>query len=159
GIITPASKDREWIFYEAGAAFGRASIYMPLLVDASTDDLPTSIADYQACRASDREDVERSLSELATKIGCEMRQQFRKRFSRFQRRLDDHRRGTEGVGGAKDQLDKAIDAYIHGRGEEADAILEEREAEVADDPNELTKIKVFRLQVNDKLKPVDILAE
>jgi hypothetical protein len=47
GIITPASKDREWIFYEAGAAWGRGAIYVPLLVDLAAHDLPSSIADYQ----------------------------------------------------------------------------------------------------------------
>ncbi len=52
-VITRESKDREWMFFEAGAAWGRNQLYCPLLIDTTTSDLPNSIADYQATRADD----------------------------------------------------------------------------------------------------------
>lgn len=157
GIITPSSRDREWIFFEVGAAFGRQAIYMPLLVDVSTDDLPATIADYQACRAADREDMERSLSSLASQIGCEMRTHFSRRFGRFQKLLEDQKKATTGTTAVRDHFEKAMDAWLDGRTEDADAALQARELEVANDPEELTRVKIWRLQINSKLKPRDVL--
>src|SRR5687767_6356281 len=47
-VVTQASVDREWIVFEAGAAFGRGVIYAPLLIDIAPGDLPSSIGGYQA---------------------------------------------------------------------------------------------------------------
>jgi hypothetical protein len=82
-----ASKDREWIFYEAGAAWGRGAIYIRLLVDVEHNELPSSIADYQACRAHDRDDMERLISALADQLGAERRTRFGNRLAAFQRQL------------------------------------------------------------------------
>ena len=48
GIITNTSKDREWIHFEAGAAWGRALLYAPVLVDISAEELKDTIGAFQS---------------------------------------------------------------------------------------------------------------
>ncbi|MEH2277539.1 MAG: hypothetical protein V7K40_22805 [Nostoc sp.] len=45
-IITQQSKEREWLFFEAGAAWGRNQLYAPLLVGTSPSELASTMADY-----------------------------------------------------------------------------------------------------------------
>ncbi len=94
GIITEASKGREWVFYEAGAAFGRNVVYVPLLVGIPPKDLPSTIADYQAYSADDRAQMELLLSSLAEDLGRDMKP-FLPRFNAFRKRLDARRRLEE----------------------------------------------------------------
>ena len=68
-IITPDSKDREWIFFEAGAAWGRNQLYTPLLVNTSPSDLGSSIAGYQAIHANDLQGMEQLVENMAQAVG------------------------------------------------------------------------------------------
>lgn len=86
-LITPSFKDREWLFFEAGAAWGRKQLYAPILIDATTDDLSPSIADYQATKALDKAAMQRLLESVATAVGASLRPQFARRFSTFERAL------------------------------------------------------------------------
>ncbi|GEJ55965.1 toll/interleukin-1 receptor domain-containing protein [Anaeromyxobacter diazotrophicus] len=87
GLITPASKAREWIFFEAGAAWGRNQLYAPLLVEAGTEDLSSTIADYQATNASDKPAVERLLKSVAEATGGILKPWFAQRYAAFERAL------------------------------------------------------------------------
>jgi hypothetical protein len=77
GIITQASKQREWISFEAGAAWGRDIIYAPLLVGTSLADIPSTLASYQAVNADDSEQFERLLDSLAKALGSTVKRPLR----------------------------------------------------------------------------------
>jgi hypothetical protein len=96
GIITPSSKDREWIFFEAGAAWGRRQLYAPLLIDATPKDLGSSIADYQATSAADKGAMQRLLESIADEIGATLKSHFGKRYAAFLRVLEARRASDEG---------------------------------------------------------------
>lgn len=87
GIITQLSKDREWIFYEAGAAWGRGQVYAPLLVDVSPNELPTTIADYHAVRAGELGDMQLLIESIATALSAEARPYFSRRYQAFSRSI------------------------------------------------------------------------
>lgn len=143
-VITPASRDREWIFFEAGAAWGARKLYAPLLVNTSHGDLPSTIADYQATRADARDEVERMIAALADTLGLQMKPQFGKRFAAFQRQLEEQKKASEG---RKDDdetpVGRAMALMTAGKVDEANAAFDAVEAD-ADDPEDLAYIKVVR---------------
>lgn len=142
GIITPASKDREWIFYEAGAAWGRGAIYVPLLVDLAAHDLPSSIADYQAYRTQDRGDMESLFSTLAGHLGAVKRSRFGTRFAAFQRQLASQKTIAEETE-SSDPLAAAMRSMLDGASD-AETQFDDLEREVTDQ-EELVRIKALRI--------------
>lgn len=93
-VITNASKDREWIFFEAGAAWGRDLMYVPLLIGAQARDLPATIADYQAVKGDSKEDVQRLVVELAQLAGSQVKERFGQRFFYLARVIQEYLEGN-----------------------------------------------------------------
>ena len=48
GVFTLASRKREWMFFEAGAAWGQGAVYAPVLFDIDPSEMPSTVAGYQA---------------------------------------------------------------------------------------------------------------
>jgi hypothetical protein len=96
GVITEHSKQREWIFYEAGAAFGMGRIYAPVVFDVGLSDLPTSIADYQATEYLNEEALLGLITRISEELGGELRRSFNKRHKRFVRSVQEGRGGVNG---------------------------------------------------------------
>lgn len=142
GIISPNSKDREWIFYEAGAAWGRQAVYVPLLVQLGHSDLPSSIAEYQAYRADDRDDMERLVSALADILGAEKRSRFGSRFSAFERQIASTKTLSE-ASEPSDPLTRAMTSMLEGDSR-AGVLFDEIEKSTAD-PDDLVRVKVLRV--------------
>jgi hypothetical protein len=135
GVITQASKDREWLYFEAGAAWGLEKLYVPLLVDTNVSDLSTTIADLSATNAHSQDQVRRMLGAIATEIGAHLRDRFGPRYSSFSRsfqpsrptrKLDESARGDRG------QIAEAVALRLAGRPAEADALIARLEAEASD---------------------------
>lgn len=91
GIITHASKDREWLIYEAGAAFGLGLLYCPLLVGVDPKDLPDTLSDRQAVRASDEKSMKELMESLAQELKAIVKPNFARRYGIFQRALVEKR--------------------------------------------------------------------
>ena len=72
GLITKASVDREWIYFEAGAAFGRSVLYAPVLVDVAPSELPSSIGGYQGATATDQTRMRDFVEDVAKAIGAKL---------------------------------------------------------------------------------------
>lgn len=70
GIFTNRSKSREWINFEAGAAWGQGALYAPVLVDIGFDELPTTVSHYQAVRAKYSSEIQRMVATLANSLGA-----------------------------------------------------------------------------------------
>src|SRR5439155_5705330 len=85
GVLSKESREREWIFFEAGAAWGRNALYAPVLLDVSPEGLPDSIGEYQATRAKDSDDMRLLVSEVARRTGRNVRPHFPQRYSAFER--------------------------------------------------------------------------
>lgn len=154
GIITQASKEREWIFFEAGAAWGRGQLYAPLLVGTGPGDLSSSIADYQATRAEDREHVLLLLRSLADAVGATVKAHFARRYQAFKQVLDNHLRIVSDKEGLS--LSRAQKLRVDGRNDEADqefAKLEQAAASV----EEKAQIRLASL-VDFKRTSVELLA-
>lgn len=141
GIISPNSKDREWIFYEAGAAWGRGAVYVPLLIQLEHNELPSSIAEYQAYRATDRDDLERLISALAEILGAEKRSRFGVWVAAFQRQLASPKTLSE-VNEPDNPLIKAMTSMLEGDMGAA-ALFDDLERTTTD-PDELVRVKVIR---------------
>ncbi|MEM9453922.1 MAG: toll/interleukin-1 receptor domain-containing protein [Myxococcota bacterium] len=88
GIITPNSKEREWIFFEAGAAFGRNILYVPLLFDISPGALPFSISSYQATDVKQKDKMILFLNDIAAAIGATTRRNTKKNYEKFTQAID-----------------------------------------------------------------------
>jgi hypothetical protein len=83
-VITKNSLDREWIFFEAGAAWGRDVLYAPLLVGVEPEVLPNTINSYQALDYRKEEKVRELLREVGSRVGARVRQKaFPRRYARF----------------------------------------------------------------------------
>ncbi|MFL5243846.1 MAG: hypothetical protein ACJ8FY_17225 [Gemmataceae bacterium] len=95
-VITNASKDREWIFFEAGAAWGQNLMYAPVLIGARPEELPSTIGDYQALRGQQREDMERLIITLAELNGSSVRSHFGRRYQTFAKTLEQYQKGPLG---------------------------------------------------------------
>jgi hypothetical protein len=91
-IITKASFAREWIQFEAGAAWGRNIPYAPLLVDFPPADLPTTYGAYYATPIDNQEKLELLIDEIGKACGLKPKQQFKSRFRKLDRDLRRYRR-------------------------------------------------------------------
>ncbi|MEH2044080.1 hypothetical protein [Nostoc sp.] len=87
-IITQQSKEREWLFFEAGAAWGRNQLYAPLLVGTSPSELASTMADYQTVRASDREEVKHLLIAVAQAVGGNIKTRLNQRYQAFSKQIE-----------------------------------------------------------------------
>jgi hypothetical protein len=87
-IITQQSKEREWLFFEAGAAWGRNQLYVPLLVGTSPSELASTMADYQTVRASDREEVKHLLIAVAQAVGGNIKTRLSQRYQAFSKQIE-----------------------------------------------------------------------
>lgn len=156
GLITQASKEREWIFYEAGAAWGRGQIYAPVLIDTSPSDLPSSIADYQATRANNVEEMQRLVEILAEAVGGEAKTRFAQRYRAFEKAINAYlnREETPEPDDAS-PLGEAWRLMREGKGDEANAVFEKLESE-ATSADARAEIRFSRL-IAGKETGVDLL--
>jgi tetratricopeptide (TPR) repeat protein len=132
-VITPASKEREWIIFEAGAAWGRGQTYAPILIDTEPGDLAPTIADFVATKAAVREQMEILISELAKTLGATVRSRFGQRYSAFERHLKDRaKQGEQEVRADPSPGDsaevRALRLWNSGKREEAIQAFDEAEA-------------------------------
>lgn len=80
--------DREWVFFEAGAAFGRRVPYAPILIDVSPSELPTSIGGYQGVMVRDVERMRELMEDLAKAVGSRSKSHFSQRHGRLVKAVD-----------------------------------------------------------------------
>ncbi len=128
-IITQNSKSREWLFFEAGAAWVRDQVYAPLLVDTSPGDLSSTIADYQATKALDREQMKVLVAVIAEALACDVKTRFGPRFIRFERRVERHLSPDDEDTPKHEQVRQLI---TEGKRDEAEQILCAMEEEAPD---------------------------
>jgi len=89
-VISDHSRTREWILYEAGAAWGRQITYAPVLFGVQPKDLPDTIGDYYACHATTKLQVQRLVEELGKACGAHLKSHFGNRYARFHRVVESH---------------------------------------------------------------------
>ena len=108
-IITNSSKEREWIFFEAGAAWGRGKTYVPVLVGARPEELSSTIGDYQALNSQSRDDMHRLMTALAECVGSDVSERFGVRYRPFAKLVDEYLNGRLGStkGEINEELQKA----------------------------------------------------
>ncbi len=134
GVITPQSKDREWILFEAGAAFGRQVPYIPVLFGIDFTEISSSIEGYHAYTHDDRDGIERALSELGSVISCELRPRFGTRYAAFLRAFRSHSSAQAlASSDANSPLAKAIELSTSGQHELAKQAFESCIKESEDD--------------------------
>lgn len=154
GVITHASKAREWIFFEAGAAWGSGKLYAPLLIDVKPDELPNTIDGYQATDAADREQVERLVTELASATGGTVKSHFGTRYGSFERVLrarTEDASGTNEPTAAPSGLSGASQLMKAARYAEADALFDELERECRDSPLARATTRMKRIVSDDRI--------
>ena len=158
-IITQKSKEREWIFYEAGAAWGRDQLYAPLLIDTSSGDLPSTIAGYQATRALDRTAVEHLITQIAFAVNAKMLDRFGHRFRAFAKRVESYLNSSDDdeLISDRSELSRAIDQLKKGEVEEASQLFNKLEAEAKDNEYK-AKIRCSSI-VNQDLPNHEILTK
>ncbi|HVY29111.1 MAG TPA: hypothetical protein VHB79_21280 [Polyangiaceae bacterium] len=142
GLITKASVDREWIFFEAGAAFGRGVLYAPVLVDLVPSDLPMSIGGYQGAMAKDQARMREFVEDIAKAVGGQLKPHFAQRFSRFAKAVDAYGKpdSSEDLSG----VPLAIHLVETGRREEGEKLFDEL-AEKEERPEARANIKITKL--------------
>lgn len=86
-IITPASSSREWVLYEAGAAWGREQVYTPLLIGIPHEAVASVMADFVSVNARDQDAVRTLLDVICKKCGCKVMERFGTRYAAFERAL------------------------------------------------------------------------
>ncbi|MFN6567133.1 TIR domain-containing protein [Dendronalium sp. ChiSLP03b] len=163
-IITQQSKERQWLFFEAGAAWGRNQLYVPLLVGTSPDDLATTMADYQTVRASNRDEVEHLLSAVAEAVGGKIKRRFSQRYRAFSKRIEAYQKIEileENIEESS-SLSQAIELLQRGEVEEANTLFNQLE-ETASTNEEKATIRIARLLNSDRegrnpLKELESLA-
>lgn len=158
GVITHSSKEREWIFYEAGAAWGRNRLYAPLLIGTSPGDLASSIADFQAVHADRRAEVQSLIEELATACGGAIRRHFAQRYQAFERALTSYSEGgsdAEDDGEIPDPVVAAVEMALSGQSKAAKEKFAELERN-ASTPAERSRIQVAQV-VSGKETGLDLL--
>jgi len=128
-LITPESRNREWVLFEAGAAWGRGQLYSPLLVDTRPEDLSTTIAHYVATRADSREQVEILVRSIADTIGITVKPRFGQRYGAFQRHLEQRAEARRGdarpIAANASTMDRAVQLWFRGRKDEARELFEQ----------------------------------
>lgn len=136
GLITHESREREWIFYEAGAAWGRGQLYAPLLVGTKPSDLPSSIAEYQATNAADAEKMLGMIRAIAIAVGGQVRNHFSARYAAFQRAAfpkADEKSASDTRNEDDTPIGRAIDLLKEGKRADADKLFDEEEKNAPDD--------------------------
>jgi hypothetical protein len=145
-IITQQSKEREWLFYEAGAAWGRNQLFVPLLIGTTPSDLTSTMADYQTVRASDRDEVENLLIEVAKAVGGKIKSHFSQRYRAFSKRIEGYQK-IEIAEENKDEvspLAQAVNLLQRGELEEANTLFDQLE-ETASSNEEKARVRIERL--------------
>jgi hypothetical protein len=127
-IISSASKDREWIFFEAGAAWGRGILYAPVLINANPGDLSSTIADYQAIRASDHAETKKLISSLAEINQSDVKSHYYTRYLTFQRQVDNYVKRIKSEG-SPTRMGEAFFLIDEGEFEKAEKIFDDLERE------------------------------
>lgn len=149
-VITPASKDREWVIFEAGAAWGRGQLYAPLLIDTKPEDLSTTIGHYVATRADSREQFELLARSVAAAVGVTLKPRFGARYAAFQRHLEQRfeARKADTRAESRDQstVGRAIDLWFQGQTDESRKLFDEALAETTA-PEERANIGMLRMSL------------
>jgi tetratricopeptide (TPR) repeat protein len=125
-IITQHSKDREWLFFEAGAAWGRNQLFVPLLIGTSPSELATTMADYQAVRVSNCDEVELLIKSVAEAVNGTVKNTFRRKYPAFLKKIEKHQ-NPDNLGINNDEnslLSQAITLFDNGSREEANIIFD-----------------------------------
>ena len=155
-IITPASKDREWIIFEAGAAWGRGQLYAPLLIDTKPEELGTTIGHYVATRADSREKVEMLARSIASVVGTSLKSRFGKRYAAFQSHLEKRADAAKGpsirTAANSAPLARAIDLWFKGEREESRAAFK-AVSEQAANPEEAAQTTIVQLSLENDPRP------
>lgn len=94
GVITNASKDRAWIHFEAGAAWGRGKMYAPVLIDVAPSELESTIAIYQATKSSDLDAMRLLIGDIASAVGGAAKPRFGQRLVPFSRAVAKYTTGA-----------------------------------------------------------------
>lgn len=126
GVITKDSKDREWIIFEAGAAWGRNQIYAPILFDLSPSELPLSISSYQATDGFNKSSVQKLVSVISKELQLSVKN-FNNSFNQFIR----HAKKYKEIQFAPHQIQvienkrfpKIIELFEKGKSSEAEAAI------------------------------------
>lgn len=151
GIFTEASRDREWLFYEAGAAHGREALYAPLVVKIPISDLPSTISVFQATDASVREGVHELVRALAERVHGTTRSSFVNSYRPFQRVVDAYPDDPEQSDPSLTRLQDLVEEERFEEARGMATVLEER----AESPIEKAKIRVFWILANPELDVED----
>lgn len=150
-IISNASKEREWIFFEAGAAWGRDLIYAPVLVGARPEDLSSTIAEYQALNSGSKEDMNKLMTALAERVGATVKERFGQRYQAFSRTVNQYLTGNpDGENTEKGSgLHTAYRLAGQGEVEQSNEIFDRLEEE-AKNTEDRCQLRVYRLQAQKK---------
>lgn len=159
GLISSASVDREWIFFEAGAAFGRRALYVPILVDIDPGKLPSALGGYQGVRANDQMRLMEVVGDIAKELGSSLKTHFGQRYSRFSRVLG--RYGKEPKESDLLRIESAIVLAKAGRLEESAEIFDALHASESDAEGKASVqiAKSLFLDKKDEDSPLALLEE
>ena len=159
-IITNSSKDREWIFFEAGAAWGRDLMYAPVLVGARPEDLPSTIGDYQALKSQSKDDMRSLATSLAHLAGAELRDHFGQRYQTFERTINQYNTGKTEVESqaGQDDIVLAMTKAAQGDTKQANALFDRARNEAVDDEQRCL-IEIWRLRALRKPREIRQLLE
>jgi hypothetical protein len=150
-IITAASKDREWISFEAGAAWGRDLMYAPVLVGARPDDMPSTIGDYQALNSQSKEDMLGLATSLAGLDGSTVKEHFVQRFHSFAQSVERYVHDAETTSATSEPY-FGIKIDYPRPNEQVDATIDVSGAITKELPDGYT-LRVVRIYSDDSLNP------
>ncbi|MCF6227131.1 MAG: toll/interleukin-1 receptor domain-containing protein [Planctomycetes bacterium] len=83
GVITGNSVDRDWVIFEAGAAWGLGAPYAPVLHDVTAEEMPSVYGDNYAHRSTDRNEMLSLVRAVADLTGGRVRGQFSTRYRKY----------------------------------------------------------------------------
>jgi hypothetical protein len=150
GVITPQSKDREWVIFEAGAAWGRKQMYAPVLLDIEPHELGTTVADFVATKADHKDEMETLVGEVAKALGASVRRHFSQRYTAFERHLEQRAKKPATEKGQNSDpvgaLSNALQLWHKGERDEALRAFTTAEAE-ASTVEAKAHIQILRLNV------------
>jgi TIR domain len=157
-IITKSSRDREWIFFEAGAAWVRNVLYAPLLAGVDFDGLPNSINSYQAIEYAKEEKVVELLREVAARTRSQVRPRaISSRYTTFKAAI------ATALG---ERLPSDDDERKHDISYAFELIFENTLAAEAkldkfapDDPGLHDRVALLRIDLNNKLSNLEKLSQ
>lgn len=132
-LITPESKEREWLVFEAGAAWGREQVYAPVLLGVEPHELGVTIADNVATKASDREQMDRLIQALGEELGLARRGSFANRYRAFERQLKLIAEPQAEAVDDSDAIDRVFRLRASGEREKAEELLKSLVEQTNDD--------------------------